>query len=77
MFKKKMLDTVEEMDQEYPRSPTLFDSFRNAPMTARKSIASATNKKLQAALFEDSDEFQDKEEIDHKFDYSLDGNESR
>ena len=28
-------------------------------------------------MFEDNEEFQPREEIDHKFDYSLDGNESR
>ena len=77
MFKKKMLDTVEEMEPEYLRSPTLFDPFRNVSMPARRQIASATNKKLQAAMFDDNDEFQVRDEADHKFDYSLDGNESR
>jgi len=77
MFKKKMLDTVEEMDHEYLRSPTLFDPFRNVQITSKKPIASATNKRLQAAMFEDNDEFQVRDEADHKFDYSLDGNESK
>ena len=77
MFKKKLIDTVEEMDQEYLRSPTLFDPFRNVPVSTKKPIAAATNKRLQAAMFEDNEEFQPREVVDHKFDYSLDGNESR
>ena len=37
MFKEKLLDTVEEMDNEYLRSPTLFDPFRNVPVTSKKA----------------------------------------
>jgi len=77
MFKKKLLDTVEEIDPEYLRSPTLFDAFKNVPITTKKSIASTTNKRLQAAMFDDTEEFLVRDESDHKFDYSLDGNESR
>jgi len=77
MFKKKLIDTVEELDHEYLKSPTLYDPFRNAPISTKKLIASNTNKRLQAVMFDDADDFGMRDDNEHRFDYSLDCNESK
>ena len=67
MFKKRIIDTTDELDNDYYRSPILYDPFKTTTPSAKKSLINGSNKKTHSVIFEDNNDFDAKDDFGGKY----------
>jgi len=77
MFRKRLVDTADELENDYYRSPILYDPFKNTTPSMKKSSTSVSNRKLHSVMFDENDNFEMKSEFDDKYNCSLECNDDK